>query len=170
MDVEEGHRSDSGAAETVMPRSMFPEISTEETERSMNGKGFNKNYGQQVVLLRDLYARRKSTWQVAYVRRPLVSAHHIIQAGNDLFVGKDEAYIMNRRKKEQSLLRKEENVYVLDLFAKVPPRQASTSPWCLTQSITLQMEESKGGESRSTATAQLFDGRRSERGRQVQAN
>ena len=27
---------------------------------------------------------RKSTWQVADVRRPLVSASHIIQAGNDL--------------------------------------------------------------------------------------
>ena len=30
----------SGAAENVMPRSMFPEISTEELERSKNGKGF----------------------------------------------------------------------------------------------------------------------------------
>ena len=39
---------------------------------------------------------RKSTWQVADVRRPLVSASHIIQAGNDLFIGKDEAYIVNR--------------------------------------------------------------------------
>ena len=33
---------------------------------------------------------RKTTWQVADVRRPLVSASHIIQAGNDLFIGKDE--------------------------------------------------------------------------------
>ena len=45
---------DAGAAENVMPRSMFPDISTEETERSKNGKGFKvaggehiKNYGQQ---------------------------------------------------------------------------------------------------------------------------
>ena len=36
---------------------------------------------------------RKSTWQVADVRRPLVSASQIIQAGTDLFIGKDEAYI-----------------------------------------------------------------------------
>ena len=35
----------------------------------------------------------KSTWQVADVRRPLVSASHIIQAGNDLFIGKDEALL-----------------------------------------------------------------------------
>ena len=64
---------------------------------------------------------RKSTWQVADVRRPLVSASHIIQAGNDLFTGKDEAYIINRKKKEKSTLRKEGNVYVLDLFVRVPP-------------------------------------------------
>ena len=30
---------DSGAAENVMPKSMFPEIYTEETETSKNGKG-----------------------------------------------------------------------------------------------------------------------------------
>ena len=40
------------------------------------------------------------------VRRPLVSASHIIQAGNDLFTGKDEACIMNRKKEEKSMLRK----------------------------------------------------------------
>ena len=53
--------------------------------------------------------------------RALVTASHIIQAGNDLFIGKDEAYIMNRKKKEKSMLRKEGNVYALDLFVRVPP-------------------------------------------------
>ena len=67
----------------------------------------------------------KSTWQVADVRRPLVSASHIIQAGSDVSIGKDEAYIMNRRMKEKTLLRKEGNVYVLDLFVKVPPSAAA---------------------------------------------
>ena len=64
---------------------------------------------------------RRSTWQVADVRRRLVSVFHIIQAGNDLFTGKDEAYITNRRKKEKSMLRKEGNVCVLDLFVRVSP-------------------------------------------------
>ena len=63
---------------------------------------------------------RKSTWQVADARRPLVSASHIIQAGNDLFIGKDEAYVVNMRKMEKSMLRKEGNVYALDLFVRVP--------------------------------------------------
>ena len=48
---------------------------------------------------------RKSTWQVADVRRPLVSASHIIQARSDLFIGKDEACIINRKKKEKSMLK-----------------------------------------------------------------
>ena len=118
---------DSGAAESVMPRST-PEISTEEAERSKNGKGFKrpegvhiKNYGQQVMSVRTLEGFvRKSTWQVADARRPFVSASHIIQAGNDLFIGNDKAYIMNRKKKKESAFRKEGNVYVLDLFVKVP--------------------------------------------------
>ena len=118
----------SGAAENVMPRSMFTEIGMRHTERSMNGKGFKRpggqninNCGKQVMSVRtpEGFVRR-STWQVADVRRPLVSASHIIQAGNDLFIGKGEAYIMNRKKKK-SMLRKEGNVYVLHLFVKVPP-------------------------------------------------
>ena len=101
---------------------------------------------------------RKSTWQVADVRRPLVSASHIIQAGSDLFIGKDEAYIINRSRTEKSVLRKEGNVYVLDLFVRCHPawqRPSCTRPWRLTQSIKSQRKRAK---------------ERSERGRQVQAN
>ena len=58
-----------------------------------------------------------------------MAASHIIQAGSDLFIGKDEAYIMNRRRKEKSVLRKEENVYVLDLFVKVPPSAVAPSKY-----------------------------------------
>ena len=117
---------------------------------------------------------RKSTWQVADVRRPLVSASHIIQAGNDLFIGKDEAYIMNRRKKEKSMLRKEGNVYVLDLFVRVPP--GVTAPVTYTpmevDAIASSCRRKRAREAShvSAATAQLFDSRRSERRRQVQAS
>ena len=64
---------------------------------------------------------------------------------------------MNRKKKEKPVLREEGNKYVPDLFVKV-------------QSTKLEMEESKRSEFHSIAANQLFDGRRSERGRQVQAN
>ena len=77
---------DSGAAENVMPRSMFPEIWIRQTERSKNGKGFKgpggeniKNYGQQIMSVRTPEGFVcKSTWQVADVRRPLVSASHFL--------------------------------------------------------------------------------------------
>ena len=115
---------------------MFPEKSTEEAERSKIGKGFKgpggghiKNCGQQVMSVRTPEGFvRKSTWQVADVRRPLVSASHIIQAGIDLFIGKDEAHIMNRRRKEKSVLKKEGNV-VLDLFVKVPSSAVGPSKY-----------------------------------------
>ena len=120
---------DSGAVESVMPRSMFPrdghqanrEVQEWKMVQGIRGENI-KNYGQQVMSVRtpEGYVR-KSTWQVADVRRPLVSASHVIQVGNDLFFGKDEAYIMNRKKKEMSMLSKYGNVCVLDLFVRVPP-------------------------------------------------
>ena len=156
---------DSGAADSVMPRSMFPEIGIRQTERSTNGKGFKgpeniKNYGQQVTSVRTLVGFvRKSTWQVADVRRPLVSASHIIQAGNDLFIGKDEAYIINR-KKEKSSLRKEGNVYVLDLFVRVPPNVTAPVTYTPMEVDAINQvadgREREESESRFTATAQLF--------------
>ena len=77
---------DSGAAENVMPRSMFSEIS-KETQRSMNGKGFKgrggehiKNNGQQVMSVRTpggfctqehvAGCRREKTSSVSIPHRP----------------------------------------------------------------------------------------------------
>ena len=139
-----------------MPKSMFPEICIEVTERSKNGNMFKgpgrehiKNFGQQVMSVRTPEGFvRKSTWQVADMRRPLLSASHIIQAGNDLFIGKNEAYIMNRKRKEKLVLRKEGNVYVLDLFVKVPSSAAAPT-WYKPMEVVAD-----GSESRSTAAAQ----------------
>ena len=63
VDVKESRRCgrlrSSRDLEIVMPRSRFPEIPTEETEKSKNGKGFKgpgreniKNCGLQVMSLR----------------------------------------------------------------------------------------------------------------------
>ena len=42
-------RNAGGAhVKNVMPRNMFPEISTEETERSKNGKGFKGRGGEHI--------------------------------------------------------------------------------------------------------------------------
>ena len=91
-----------------------------------------------------------------------------------MFIGKDDTYIVNRKKKEKSTLREEGNVYVLVLFVRVPPNV--TAPVTYTpmevdaNNQVVDGREREESESRFTATAQLFDGRRSQRGREVQAN
>ena len=89
-----------------MPKSMFPEISTEETERLKNGKGCKgpggehiKNCGQQVMSVRTPEVSvRKSTWQVADVRRPLCQQLTSSKPEATCSSGKNEAFIINKRK------------------------------------------------------------------------
>ena len=118
---------DSGAAENVMPKNMFPKYPQRKRTDPRMGRG-SKDHEESTS--RTMASKsspsellegfvHKSTWQVADVGRPLVSASHIIQAGSDLFIGKNEAHTMNR-KKDKSMLRNEGKVYVLDLFVKVP--------------------------------------------------
>ena len=114
----------------------------------------------------EVNASRIMAWQVAGVRRPLVSASHIIQAGNSLFIGKKEAYIMNS-KKEKSVLRKEGNVYGLDFFVVVPQGAAAPfryKPMEVDAINQVQTEGSKGSELHRAAANQIFDRGRSERG------
>ena len=103
-----------------------------------------------------------------------VSPPHIIQAGTDLFIAKDEACIMNRKKKEKSILRKERNVYVLVLFVRVPP--SVTAPVTYTPIEVDAINQVADGREQwrrvtfSCNSSLFFDGRKSERGRQVQGN
>ena len=55
--------------------------------------------------------RREKTARVSVSRYP---------SGQRLFTGQNEAYIMNRKKKEKRVLREERNVSVLSLYVKVP--------------------------------------------------
>ena len=59
--MEESHRCSrlGGAAENVMPRSTFPKISTEETERSKSGPGRSC----PSELLKDSHARSRGRLQ-----------------------------------------------------------------------------------------------------------
>ena len=109
----------SGAAETVMPRR---NLRDQRVEKGFKGQEDIKNCRQQVMSVRTCEGFvGKSTWQMSDVRRSHVSASHVIQAGNDLFTEKNEAYVVNReKKKEKKVLRKERNVSVLDLYVKVP--------------------------------------------------
>ena len=83
-----------------------------------------------------------------------MSASRIIQAGINLTIGKDEAYIMNRKEEEKSLLRKEGNVYVLDLFVKVPSRVAAPIEF-LPMEVDAINQVADGREQRKRVTLDL---------------
>ena len=51
---------------------------------------------------------------------------------------------MNRKKKEKSMLRKEGNVYVLDLFVRVPPSVTAPVTW-----TPIEVDRWKGAEEES---------------------
>ena len=93
------------------------------------------------------------------------SRHHTSsKLGTTGSLGRMRRTSFNRKKMEKSMFRKEGHMYVLDLFVRVLSSVAVPVTY---KSIKSQMEESREGESRSTATAQLFDGGTSESGRQV---
>ena len=80
---------------------------------------------------------------------------------------------MNRKKKEKSMLREEGNVYVLDLFVRVP--SSVPAPIVYTPMEVGAIDQvADGREPRRRDTfdcnSPTFFGRSSERGRQVQAN
>ena len=91
------------------------------------GERTSRSYGQQVMTVRTPVGLRaqkhmagRGREETSWCRR-----HTSSRLGMSLFVGKDEACVMNRKKKEKSLLRKEGNVYVHDLFVRVPSSVAA---------------------------------------------
>ena len=87
VDMEERHRYGRlGSSGERNAKKHVSEISTKETERFKNGKGLKgpggehiEDYGQQVTSVRTAEGFvHKSTWQVADVGRPRVSASHSI--------------------------------------------------------------------------------------------
>ena len=77
---------------------------------------------------------------------------------------------MNRKKKEKSMLRKEGNVYVHDLFVRVPPSVAAAPMKYKPMEVDAINQVADGKEPRRRVTFPTFDGRISERGRQVHAS
>ena len=58
--------------------------------------------------------------EVAEVRRPLMSVSKMTAAGNEVRLSDKNPYIGNLRNGQKTALRKEGNVFVIDLWVKVP--------------------------------------------------
>ena len=62
--------------------------------------------------------KRRMRWTVANVRRPLIAATSIAEAGNEIILGKNPR-IVNCKTGQITKLRKEGGVYVVDIWIHV---------------------------------------------------
>ena len=127
---------DSGAGANVLPRDAVPFIPIRENDKSRAGKGFVgaggekiKNYGEKRFVVQTEEGHERGTnWQIADVRRPLMSVGKMTQAGNEVRLSHADPHILNKKTGEITKLRREGNVYVVDLWIKVlDPARSSAS-------------------------------------------
>ena len=152
---------DSGAGANVLPKDMISFIPTRETERSRSGKGFVgasghriRNYGEKRVVVRTSEGHERGTnWQVADVRRPLMSVGRMTQAGNRVSLSQEDPHILNVKTGQITKLRKEGNVFVVDLWVVVPGSstklkrvaQGSTHPGKNRSSCEMEVDNLQAG-------------------------
>ena len=83
---------DSGAVDNVLPKSVCTEYHQEATSKSQSGVGFKgangshiKHYGQRRFRVKTSAGSNvNTTWEVADVRKPLISASRLLERGHKL--------------------------------------------------------------------------------------
>ena len=123
---------DSGAVESAMPVEVLPEIATEPSPGSKQGKVYRcaggteiPNLGQKKFTLKTAEGQsRVSCWQVCPVRRPLLSVAQMNKVGNAVVLDDENPHIKHKRTGEITKLRKQGNVFVLDFWALAPTAKA----------------------------------------------
>ena len=63
---------------------------------------------------------RKTVWEVCPVKRFVLSVAKITKAGNQVHLGEDNAFVKNNKTGQITNLRRERNVWTLDLWVKRP--------------------------------------------------
>ena len=63
---------------------------------------------------------RRIVWEVCPVKRPLLSVAKITKAGNQVYLAEDKAFVKNNKTGRITNLRRERNVWMLDLWVKRP--------------------------------------------------
>ena len=116
--------ADSGAVDSVAPKSTAPGIKIRETAASRAGMHYTaangsqiRNFGEKKIIGKDGTGRPLSiTMQCADVRKPLASVSKMAEFGNKIVFDEDGSYIENKTTKLRTPLRKERGVYVFDLW------------------------------------------------------
>ena len=126
---------DSGAADNALPPSILPEIPIKESPGSRAGKcyvsasgGRIPNLGEKVVRIRMQNGSIKTIkFQIADVSKTLVSVLKLIAAGNEVILN-DDPRIINKVTKEVTKIRKQNGIFVIDLWIIRPKPSGFTRP------------------------------------------
>ena len=119
---------DTGAEEHAITPDTAPWTPTVPSAASRAGKNFRGAGGEKIPAQgrKTLVGRtreghwRKLNCEVCPIRRNLFSGARIAMAGNKVEIGAKSASITNLRSKEKTQLRREGNVWMLDIWIKVP--------------------------------------------------
>ena len=88
---------DSGAVDNVLPKAMCPDVPVTQTARSRSGVGFKgangshiRHYGQKLLqVVTDQGKHMTTKWEVADVRKPLISASRLLEKGHKVVLDGD---------------------------------------------------------------------------------
>ena len=126
---------DSGAVDHVFPENVLTGIPLEPSPLSKAGKGYVSatseeipNRGQRKLKMKTMEGQtRGMIVQVAPVRKPLLSAAKMNEAGNDVNLAGKDPHIKNIKTGEITKLRRCGRTYLLDMWVWVAPEKSSTS-------------------------------------------
>ena len=118
---------DSGAADSVCPRTMAPHFAIKDTESSRAGVYYTaadggriSNVGETTVpVALENGIRTSATFQVADVSRPLMSVGKVCEMGNRVLFGAGGGYILNISTGSATPFYKREGVYIFTMW--IPP-------------------------------------------------
>ena len=125
---------DSGAVEHVLPPNCLPRLRMTESVGSKAGKRYLSATGEAIPNMgqKILYGKtregqpRNITFQVAPVRKPLISVARMGDAGNDVHLT-DKPHIRNRLTGQVTALRREGKTFILDLWIRHPTSAAAAA-------------------------------------------
>ena len=123
---------DSGAAESVAPPDLAPWVEVQESEGSRRGQTYVSASGDRLPNLGEKRLqvtteegnKALATYQVADVTRPLCSISKVCDRGNTVTFTASGGYISGKNG-ERTSFRRQNNVYVLDMYLRNPGGAAS---------------------------------------------
>jgi hypothetical protein len=151
---------DSGAVEHVLPPNCLPRVKMTESPGSRAGKRYLSATGEAIPNLgqKILYGKtregqpRNITFQIAPVRKPLISVAKMSDAGNDVNLT-EKPHIRNRLTGQVTALRREGKTFILDLWVRHPTSAAAAEAAAAATKDVLN-----GCSPRGTAIKDAFNG------------